>query len=279
MEIENTIENTIEIENATDKDIEQLFKDLDEKSIEELHIYNSILSPHTIYKLSEKLCNNKTIKKLTISNSEINDNDLKVICRCLLVNTTLTELWLSFNNISDNGTKCLKDLLVVNQTIKKLNLANNNIRDDGAFNIGQGLLFNTSIKELHLSKNPINEEGISQLRDSVRFNPFITRLSAGEMMNLVHVDVNFNEERSLAYQEFIESDEYNEMLKDLCKSIFENYPTESIRIYKNSFVVNLYNRKLIECLSKKVLKIKNTSTDTMKVINSFFMKPKKGKKL
>lgn len=273
------IENTIEIENATDKDIEQLFKDLDEKSIEELHIYNSILSPRTISKLSEKLSNNKTIKKLTISKSKINDDDLKVICRHLLVNTTLTELWLSFNNISDNGTKCLKDLLVVNQTIKKLNLANNNIRDDGAFNIAQGLLFNTSIKELHLSKNPINEEGIRQLGDSVRFNPFISRLSAGEMVNLVHADFK---ERSLAYQEFIESDDYNEMLTHLCNYIFENYPTESISIvrqYKDSIVINLYNIKLIECLSKKVLKIKNTSTDTMKVINSFFMKPKKGKKL
>jgi len=274
------MENTVEIENATDKDIEQLFKDLEEKSIKELHIYNSVLSSQIIYKLCEKLSYNKTIKSLTISYCKINDNDLKIICRSLLVNITLTKLWLSHNEISDNGTEYLKDLLVVNQTLKILNLSNNNIGNDGAFNISQGLLFNTSIKELHLSKNPIDEQGIQQLRDSVRFNPFINRLSAGEMVNLVHTE--FKEERSLAYQEFIESDEYNEMIKDLCNSIFENYPTESISIvrqYKNSIVINVYNKKLIDCLSQKVLKIKKTPSDMMTVINSFFMKPKKGKKL
>jgi len=246
----NSISHSIELQDASETEIQTMLDDLKNpsKQINSIYIYDSFLSLKHISMIFKNL---KNVTTLSITNSELYDEAIKIICQSLLTNTTLVDLQLSHNNITDKGAKYIKELLFVNQTLKKLNLANNQIGDNGVYDLSEALLFNVSLENLHLSKNPITEDGVHKLKTSIKYNPFIMQVSVDQSINLV--PKNTHSERNKNYENWILGDEYKDMIMDICDKIYQKYPLESKEIVKKfkTSTKTIYNSILGECLTTK----------------------------
>ena len=92
------------------------------RTIEELYLFSSPLSPNYLKMLTNALSTNITLKTLWLEDdNNITDEDIPHICHVLSVNTTLMGLYLNLCiNITEFGEQQITKVLDINKTLTQL---------------------------------------------------------------------------------------------------------------------------------------------------------------
>ena len=122
-------------------------------TLTKLEIYKTPLPHDCIQHLCQLLTNNKSIQELDIWDNSISDRGVADICKVLEHNSTITSSNLSKNRlITSASAQALSLLLLNNSTLSKLDLSRTSLSSESLLLLLQSLSINKNMKELIIDK-------------------------------------------------------------------------------------------------------------------------------
>ena len=126
---------------------------LERRTIVQLIIYSSSLTPEDILSFSSQLSTNKSLTILNLTLGSMSDDGVIALAKSLQYNKTLKYLFFQYNpGITSACAQSLAELLLTNNTLYRLHLHHTDIDTHGIMILMESLKTNNTLKELSLDK-------------------------------------------------------------------------------------------------------------------------------